>query len=176
MAVLDLRCCTGFSLVLASGIYSLIAMHGLLIEAASLAAEHRLQSVWASVVPAPGLQSTGSIVVAHRLSFPMACGIFPNHGLKPCLLHWQADSLPLSHQRSTSFLKKEIIYFYLLFGCSGSYLWHVKSLIFTVAFQIFLLWHLGSSFQTKDHTWALCIGNTESQPLGHKGSPMGTSF
>ena len=42
MAVLDLRCCTGFSLVLASGIYSLIAMHGLLIEAASLAAEHRL--------------------------------------------------------------------------------------------------------------------------------------
>ena len=42
MAVLDLRCCTGFSLVLASGIYSLIAMHGLLIEAASLAADHRL--------------------------------------------------------------------------------------------------------------------------------------
>ena len=40
-AVLDLRCCMGFSLVLVSGIYSLIAMHGL-IEAASLAAGHRL--------------------------------------------------------------------------------------------------------------------------------------
>ena len=27
-------------------------------------------------------------------------GIFPTQGLNPCLLHWQADSLPLSHQRS----------------------------------------------------------------------------
>ena len=27
-------------------------------------------------------------------------GIFPNQGLNPCLLHWQADSLPLSHQGS----------------------------------------------------------------------------
>ena len=25
-------------------------------------------------------------------------GILPTHGLNPCLLHWQADSLPLSHQ------------------------------------------------------------------------------
>ena len=41
MAVLDLCCRTGFFLVLASGIYSLIAMHRL-IEAASLAAGHRL--------------------------------------------------------------------------------------------------------------------------------------
>ena len=40
-AGLDLRCCTGFSLVLVSGIYSLVAVHGLLIEAAALAAEHR---------------------------------------------------------------------------------------------------------------------------------------
>lgn len=40
-AVLDLHCCMGFSLVLASGIYSLVAVHGLLIEAAALAAEHR---------------------------------------------------------------------------------------------------------------------------------------
>ena len=27
-------------------------------------------------------------------------GIFPTQGLNPCLLHWQADSLPLSHQGS----------------------------------------------------------------------------
>ena len=27
-------------------------------------------------------------------------GIFPTQGLNPCLLHWQADSLPLSHQES----------------------------------------------------------------------------
>ena len=29
-----------------------------------------------------------------------ACGIFPDQGLNPSLLHWQADSLPLSHQGS----------------------------------------------------------------------------
>ena len=28
-------------------------------------------------------------------------GIFPTQGLNPCLLHWQVDSLPLSHQGSS---------------------------------------------------------------------------
>ena len=28
--------------------------------------------------------------------------IFPNQGLNPCLWHWQADSLPLSHHGSPS--------------------------------------------------------------------------
>ena len=41
-----------------------------------------------------------SVVVVHGLSCPMACGIFWDQGLNPDLLHWQADSLPLSHQRS----------------------------------------------------------------------------
>ena len=27
-------------------------------------------------------------------------GFFPTQGLNPCLLHWQADSLPLSHLQS----------------------------------------------------------------------------
>ena len=45
-----------------------------------------------SVVAVPGLQSTGSVDVVHGLSCFMACGIFPDHGLNPCLLHWQADS------------------------------------------------------------------------------------
>ena len=51
-----------------------------------------------SVVGASRLQSTGSIVVAHRLRCSPACGIFPDRGLNQCLLHWQVDSLPLSHQ------------------------------------------------------------------------------
>ena len=51
-----------------------------------------------SVVVVPGLQSTGSVVVAHGLSFPMACRIFLDQGLNPCLLQWQANSLLLSHQ------------------------------------------------------------------------------
>ena len=47
---------------------------------------------WASVVVAHGLQSAGSVVVAHRLSCFSACGIFPDQGSNPCSLHCQADS------------------------------------------------------------------------------------
>ena len=47
LAVLGLHCCTGFSLVAASRGYSLVAVRGLLIAAASLVVEHGLWSVWA---------------------------------------------------------------------------------------------------------------------------------
>ena len=40
------------------------------------------------------------VVAVCRLSSPMACGIFPDQGLNPCPLHWQADSHPLYHQES----------------------------------------------------------------------------
>ena len=40
-----------------------------------------------SVVPAPWLKSSGSIAVAHGFSFSAACGVFPNQGSNPCLLH-----------------------------------------------------------------------------------------
>ena len=40
----------------------------------------------------------GSTAVAHGLSCLAVCGIFPDQGLKPCPLHGQAHSLPLSHQ------------------------------------------------------------------------------
>ena len=53
-----------------------------------------------SVVAAPGLQSTGSIAVAHRLICSEVCGIFLGQGSKSCLLHWQENSLALSHQGS----------------------------------------------------------------------------
>ena len=42
MAVLGPPCCVGFSLVVASGGYSLVTVHGLLNEGASLAVEHGL--------------------------------------------------------------------------------------------------------------------------------------
>ena len=53
----------------------------------------------APVVAARGLSSrgvraperAGSAAVAHRLRCSAACGVFP------CLLNWQAGSLPLSH-------------------------------------------------------------------------------
>ena len=47
---------------------------------------------WASVAWLLLLQSPGSGVVTHRLSYPVARGIFPNQGLNPCPLHGQVDS------------------------------------------------------------------------------------
>ena len=55
-------CCAGFlSLVAARGGYSAVTVHGLLIAVAFLVAEH-------------GVRSTGSALVAHRLSCSAACG------------------------------------------------------------------------------------------------------
>ena len=78
-----------------------------------LVAEHRLQvhgpqQLWhtGSVVVARGIQSAGSVAVAHGLSCSAACGIFPDQGSNPCALHWQADSQPLRHQGSPVYLFK----------------------------------------------------------------------
>ena len=84
-----LCCCAGFSLVVVSGSYSLAVVSGLLIAVASLVG-HKLWGMKASVVVAHGLSSTGWVVLRH--------GNFPNQGSNPCLPHWQANSLPLSHQ------------------------------------------------------------------------------
>ena len=81
--------------------YSLAVVHGL-IAVASLVAEHRPQVQSASVAAAPGLWSTGLVVLAHGLRCSKACGILPDPGSNLSLLHWQADSLPLSHQGSPS--------------------------------------------------------------------------
>ena len=98
--MLGLHCCSGFSPAVVS--LSPVVVHRLLIEEASPVAQHGLQgagfSSWG--VWAQWLQFPGSLVWAHRLSRPSACGIFPDQGSNPCLLHWQADSLPLSHQGS----------------------------------------------------------------------------
>ena len=47
-----------------------------------------------------GSRRAGSVTVAHGPSCSAACGIFPDQGLNPSLLHWQADSQPLRHQGS----------------------------------------------------------------------------
>ena len=52
--------------------YSPAAVHGLLIEVASL--------------------------VEQELSCSATCEIFLDQGLNPCLLHWQVDFYPLYHQ------------------------------------------------------------------------------
>ena len=77
-----------FSLVVGSRDSSPAAVCGLLLVAASLVAEHGLQGALALAVAALGLQSAGSIAVAHGFSFSVARGIFLDQGLNLCLLHW----------------------------------------------------------------------------------------
>ena len=92
LTVLDLCCCMGFSLVVASKGCPPAVVLALLTAVASLVAEHGLQGTGASGVRA--------LVGVHRLSCSKACGILPVKGSNPCLLHWQVDSLPLSYQGS----------------------------------------------------------------------------
>ena len=56
----------------------------------------------AAVVPMPRLQRIGSIVMTHRLSCFLACGMLPGQGSSPCLLRCETDSFPLSHVGSLS--------------------------------------------------------------------------
>ena len=56
-----------------------------------------------SAAAAPGFHSTGSIVVVHGLNFPEAWGILPDQESNRCLLHWQVNSSPLSHQGTPIF-------------------------------------------------------------------------
>ena len=69
-------------------------------------------STRASIVSAPGLWSTGSGVVVHGLSCSQMWGIFPDQGWNLCLLHWQADCLPLSHQgcpKGSFYLQERVV-------------------------------------------------------------------
>ena len=77
----------GLSLVVASGGHSSLRCAGL-----SLSRPLLLRST--------GSRRAGSVIVAHRPSCSTACGIFPDQGLNPCPLHWQADSQPPRHQGS----------------------------------------------------------------------------
>ena len=88
LALLGLPCHVGFFSSCRG--YSLVSVHELLIVAASVV-ELWLWGVRASVVVARGLQSTGSVVVAHGLSGPVVCGIFPDQGSNLCPLHCKAD-------------------------------------------------------------------------------------
>ena len=74
--MLGLRCCAGFSVVEAGG--NLLCSCGSWALVASLAVEQWLGDLWASVVVAPGLWSTGSVVVLHGLSCSVSCGVFPD--------------------------------------------------------------------------------------------------
>ena len=108
---LDLHCRLGFSLAAVSG-SSLVAVCGLL-AVASLVLEHWLQGLRASAAATPGLESSGSTLGAHGLSCFLARGILLDEGSNPCFLYWQVNSLPLSHQQSST-----CQYFLMIYECS----------------------------------------------------------
>ena len=99
------------------GLFSSLGEEGLLSRyrawpscpGSSCGGARALGCVGSRYVSAPGLQSTVSVAVAHRLSCSGACGIFLYQGSNLCLLHWLRDSLPLSHQGSplTGVCKKD---------------------------------------------------------------------
>ena len=99
LAALGLQCCTCFSLVAASRGCSVVAVFRLLIAVASSCRTQALGHAGFSIYSFWVLEHS-SVVVAHRLRCPGACGIFLDKGLNLCLLHWQVDSLPLTHQGS----------------------------------------------------------------------------
>ena len=80
-------CARGPSLVAASGGYCSPWYSGLSV-AAPLAVEHES-------VCGRGFSRCGT-----RFTCPEACGIFPEQGLNPGPLPWQAESLPLDYQGS----------------------------------------------------------------------------
>ena len=87
-ATLSLRCCVrAFSNFSERGLL-FVAVHGLLIAVASLVSEQGLTGFSSCGM----LWHVGSVVVAHGLGCSEAYGIFPDQGLNPCPLHWQADS------------------------------------------------------------------------------------
>ena len=88
-----------------------------------------------SVVVAPGFESTGSVLVAHKLSCSLACEIFLDQGSNLCLLHWQVDSLPLNHQGSPRI-------YYFLVSCLQK--WQGPWPPFPLAFFFWYFGYLGS--------------------------------
>ena len=77
----------GLSLVVASGGHSSLRCAGLSLSRPLL-------------LGSTGSRRAGSAVVAHGPICSTACGILPDQGSNPCLLHWQVDSQPLHHQGS----------------------------------------------------------------------------
>ena len=88
LAVLGLRYYTGFSLAAGSGSYCLVSVLGLLTAVVSLVVEHRLRQVWS--------WHMGIYAPLHAESSQTRDWT--------CVLHWQANSLPLRHLGSPEVL------------------------------------------------------------------------
>ena len=105
LAVLDVCCFVGFSLIVATGAplqlqCSSFSMRWPLLLWTRGHAGFCSCSAWAQQLQLSGSGEQVQQLVEHGLSCSMVCGIFLDRGSNLCLLHWQVDSFPLSHQRS----------------------------------------------------------------------------
>ena len=91
--------CTSFSLVPARGAALQPRCTGFLLCWLLWLQSAGLRRVGSGGVP-PGLQSTGSEVVALEPRCAAVCGTFPDQRSNPGLPHWQADSFPPNPQGS----------------------------------------------------------------------------
>ena len=103
-------------------------------HAESLVARHRFSYLWCP----------SSIAVMHGLSCSVACGLFLDRGSNPCLLHWQADSLPLSHQGSPEIHCLLNYFSFQRRWCSS--LAAFKIFFFSLVFQSLIVLDLGVYF------------------------------
>ena len=95
---------------------------------------------------------TGSGIMVHGLSSSVACGLFLDRGSNLCLLDWQANSLPLSHQGGPSLIGfydvfLSFLFFNVLWICSrvmvcGYYEFCIKRLINNMVFSLMLASYL----------------------------------
>ena len=70
------------------------------VQTFSSCGEQGLLIAVVSFVASTSSWHVGSVPAAHRLSCFKAYGIFPDQGLNPWSLQWQAHSYPLYHQGS----------------------------------------------------------------------------
>ena len=111
LAGLSFHCCTDFALVAVSRGCSVVAVCMLLKAVASLVTEYRLYTLRLQQ-----FQHVGSVVVVQGLHCFKSSGIFPDQGSNPFLLHWQVDSLPLSHWGSPGGQCFKIYFFRAVLG------------------------------------------------------------
>ena len=102
--------CSGFALLAARGGYLPAGLRGRLAQQLPRGAQAPDTQARQSGLPAPDTQAqesglpssghAGPAVAAQGLNCSRTCAVFPGQGSDPCPLHWQADSLPSSHQGS----------------------------------------------------------------------------
>ena len=76
---------------------------------------------------------------AHGPRCSAACGIFLHQGANLCLLHWQANSLPLSHQKSPLAFLREVFHMIKIGYCQKVAASLRRSILLCSLLQSFLL-------------------------------------